>query len=647
MTEPIVEYTTRDFSAVDRQISEIANREKVLTRRLHIGNIKRIIIIAMGVLLAFGLFLILAGIAYRIAFKPAVKIIEKTSAIELSVKSEPIKIESGKIDLNITADPIKIKSGTIDINLKSITETGAKNTDSSPEKGKNENGISENFFPDPDLTNRDAIKETKKVSKITKKIQNIDSIISNSKSNKEIEITQLKENQAVINKEDITKIETEILSTSSKIINAESKKEINENTSKKLFKAENDDIDGLEQSIKNLESVKERQEIRQKNLSKEVNFLEKQLKKQQVELSTVNNGGVKERELRTLSDEADRKTKELQDLKEQTGKIRVSSLEQKQIAEQETKTKIENIQSGKRMDKIKQTRKANEALNKNLKTIEIKEVKKLSENETKIKIIKKELKKLSDQEKKIESTNDEEITENQIEKLNEEIQKTKANLEESKLKLKASDGSLAKTKSSEDEYKSKLEGSKNNLNQLEIKTQNELKVIKNLISTLEQEQKDLQKKKQLLQKTQSDSLEKAIETIEKKYGKTIEELIAKNQILEKERKHSRKKIEELLNKKTINEGAIGTKTSVTVFKMDRMNFKGFTSRHTGHKYLEKNAKKPVQQHCYIVKGEVNLQLANISETGKQTSLFKNDLSKKYNINRSEWNQQISKCVWFK
>ena len=67
MADPITEYTARDYSAVDKQIEQIAQREQVVTQRLKLANFRRALVLAIAGLLAFGLFLILAAWAYRIA----------------------------------------------------------------------------------------------------------------------------------------------------------------------------------------------------------------------------------------------------------------------------------------------------------------------------------------------------------------------------------------------------------------------------------------------------------------------------------------------------------------------------------------------------------------------------------------------------
>ena len=82
MAEPLAEYTVRDYSAVDAQVAQIAERERILTNKLKLANVKQALILAAGGLLAVGVFLLLAGIAYRIAFPSKPEVIEKTEIVE-------------------------------------------------------------------------------------------------------------------------------------------------------------------------------------------------------------------------------------------------------------------------------------------------------------------------------------------------------------------------------------------------------------------------------------------------------------------------------------------------------------------------------------------------------------------------------------
>lgn len=94
MNNPIAEYTVRDFSAVDKQIEQIAARERVLTQKLKLANLKQITLIGCGCLIALGLFIMLAGIGYRIAFPPNVEVVEKTEVVEKIVQPPKIIIQT-------------------------------------------------------------------------------------------------------------------------------------------------------------------------------------------------------------------------------------------------------------------------------------------------------------------------------------------------------------------------------------------------------------------------------------------------------------------------------------------------------------------------------------------------------------------------
>ena len=97
MAEDITEYTVRDYSPVDRQIDEIARRERILTNRLRLENLKRLIFIS---LLAIGGICLLAlafAIAYRIAFPPEKKIVEKVIVKEKIKDIPQSKTPSNKV----------------------------------------------------------------------------------------------------------------------------------------------------------------------------------------------------------------------------------------------------------------------------------------------------------------------------------------------------------------------------------------------------------------------------------------------------------------------------------------------------------------------------------------------------------------------
>jgi len=102
MSEDITEYTVRDYSAVDRQIDEIARRERILTNRLNLENLKRFILIGLIVVGGICLLLLALAVAYRIAFPSNKKIVETPLPVEVIVKNEPIilKDETKKSNVN-------------------------------------------------------------------------------------------------------------------------------------------------------------------------------------------------------------------------------------------------------------------------------------------------------------------------------------------------------------------------------------------------------------------------------------------------------------------------------------------------------------------------------------------------------------------
>lgn len=94
MANPISEYTVRDYSAVDEQVKQIAEREKIVTRKLQLQNFKRAIFLGCICLLALGLFIFICALAYRVAFPPQVEVIEKTEIIEKIVEPQKIIIQT-------------------------------------------------------------------------------------------------------------------------------------------------------------------------------------------------------------------------------------------------------------------------------------------------------------------------------------------------------------------------------------------------------------------------------------------------------------------------------------------------------------------------------------------------------------------------
>ena len=96
MSDPVAEYTVRDYSAFDEQVRQIGLREEVLTEKLRVQNFKQRSIVVAGLLLAVGVFVLLLSIAYRIAFPSLPEIIETVKVVEKPVEPARIIIETPK-----------------------------------------------------------------------------------------------------------------------------------------------------------------------------------------------------------------------------------------------------------------------------------------------------------------------------------------------------------------------------------------------------------------------------------------------------------------------------------------------------------------------------------------------------------------------
>lgn len=91
MADEPFEYTVRDYSAIDKQIDEIAKREGVLTNRLSIENIKKYALIGLLAVAGICALMLFAGIAYRIAFPPDSPKTIKEVIREVKVPVEVVK----------------------------------------------------------------------------------------------------------------------------------------------------------------------------------------------------------------------------------------------------------------------------------------------------------------------------------------------------------------------------------------------------------------------------------------------------------------------------------------------------------------------------------------------------------------------------
>ena len=88
------EYTVRDYSAVDAQVLQIAERERVRTQKMKIANLGSLVILGLYIAGALAILILISGIAYRIAFPPDVEIVERTEIIEKVIEPQQIIIQT-------------------------------------------------------------------------------------------------------------------------------------------------------------------------------------------------------------------------------------------------------------------------------------------------------------------------------------------------------------------------------------------------------------------------------------------------------------------------------------------------------------------------------------------------------------------------
>ena len=94
MVDKGVEYTVRDFSAVDTQVAEMAKREKLLTWRLRIENLKRLGMPLIYFAAALAIVIIALGIFFWLIQKE--RVVEVDKVVEV-VKEVPVATEKLKI----------------------------------------------------------------------------------------------------------------------------------------------------------------------------------------------------------------------------------------------------------------------------------------------------------------------------------------------------------------------------------------------------------------------------------------------------------------------------------------------------------------------------------------------------------------------
>ena len=122
MVDKGVEYTVRDFSAVDTQVSEMAKREKLLTWRLRIENLKRLGMPLIYFAAALAIVIIALGIFFWLIQKERVVEVDKVVEVtkEVPVVSEKLKIV--EVPVYIETSPVQGNSSKVNIQVSDSLE---------------------------------------------------------------------------------------------------------------------------------------------------------------------------------------------------------------------------------------------------------------------------------------------------------------------------------------------------------------------------------------------------------------------------------------------------------------------------------------------------------------------------------------------
>ena len=122
MVDKGVEYTVRDFSAVDTQVAEMAKREKLLTWRLRIENLKRLGMPLIYFAAALAIVIIALGIFFWLIQKERVVEIDKVVEVvkEVPVVSEKLKIV--EVPVYVETSPAQGNSSKVNIQVSDSLE---------------------------------------------------------------------------------------------------------------------------------------------------------------------------------------------------------------------------------------------------------------------------------------------------------------------------------------------------------------------------------------------------------------------------------------------------------------------------------------------------------------------------------------------
>ena len=127
MKKETSEYIVRDFSAVDRQVEEMANREKALTWRLKIENVKRLgiplILLSCALsilLLAFGAFIWLIQQERIVEIEKIVEVTREVPIISDRIKVVEVPyddlVDEVEVDTNDELEVDQVDEIEVDIN---------------------------------------------------------------------------------------------------------------------------------------------------------------------------------------------------------------------------------------------------------------------------------------------------------------------------------------------------------------------------------------------------------------------------------------------------------------------------------------------------------------------------------------------------
>ena len=196
-----------------------------------------------------------------------------------------------------------------------------------------------------------------------------------------------------------------------------------------------------------------------------------------------------------------------------------------------------------------------------------------------------------------------------------------------------------------------MDNKKKSLKGLEsaVAPSDEVNVIQNEITEINQEIEEMQKKKK-------DDLNQSVAQLDKEIEKKNEAITdikkgIKNKItnnkqaIVRENKNKENELARINEQITSNQNV---KNDVTMFKEVVIRDKIFNRVVTRHQYDTSNLSRPSSESCYAYKpkrgGQQLLELAIRNKFGKVESLY--DVNNDYGLNQGQWANYTSNCKWF-